>query len=746
MFLGVSPAITAGTSLAKSPTMTISRPLLSLMTVAALAATPGCAPPTPGTTDAPGHLEGHVRAYVLDNADGTSLRGFALESSPGRYVELAPHPDLAKHVGQHVVIESHDLAEPPSGHVQADTRRVAVDAIAMSARGVTEQALVGGGKPTTAHVAVVLLDFQGVTPQPFTQADAKVALARVHDYYKEISYGSWTVQIDVFGPYAVPKPADCSLDTIGNLARQAAKGAGVAIDGYDHVGITLPDNKPSGLDCACGLAWVGHAPAVPNPQIQGTSIYTCRGDNAFAHEMGHGFGLDHASKALCNGQAMRRDPYTACMIDEYGNHFNVMGNGLGHMNGFQKSTMKWLDDCNTVRVSKDDVFELVPIQMASNAIQTLQIATGDVKDGNPLYYYVEYRNPAKATFNAEDNGVVRELGPGVHIDVAPSFTAAGGDHRVLLLDLSQAGDFGDPRLTPGRSFSDPDGRVTVSVMDASTDSAHVKVTFPKGGAGSNTCANGAIPPTTGGPTGAGALYQDCPFSGWTVALAPGDYNAAALAALGAIDNDASSLWLADGYEATLFDGPDLTGNSVKLTASSTCLVSQNFNDVLSSIRIVAVSTGAGGKGGSGGSGAAGSTGGSGTAGSTAAGKGGMTSAGQGGMSAGTAGKSGSGSNGGVAGSATSAGSGGAPKGTGGSTAKAGAGGASGHSAGTGGTHATAGAGGSSVLGAAGSEGDATTDSSGGSGGCTTSAPRGSGSEAWLFASLIGGLAARRRRR
>jgi MYXO-CTERM domain-containing protein len=372
-------------------------------------------------------------------------------------------------------------------------------------------------------------------------------------------------------------------------------------------------------------------------------------------------------------------------------------------------------------------------------VQSLQIATGDVKDGNPLYYDVEYRNPSKATFNAQDNGKVRELGPGVHIDVAPGYTASGGDHRVLLLDTSAAGDFGDPRLTPGRSFSDPDGRVTISVVDAGPDSAHVKVTFPKGGSGSNTCSNGAIPPTGGGtPSGVAALYQDCPFGGWTVSLMPGDYTAAQLATLGAKDNDASSVWLANGFEATLFDGPDLTGNSVKLTGSSQCLVSQNFNDVMSSIRIVAIGTGSAGAGGSGAAGSGTATG----------GKGGV-----GGASAGKGGASGSGTSAGGA----SAGAGGAPKGTGGvggSAMKGGSGGTStattggsgGHVTGGAAGHATAGAGGGTLQGAAGNDAANGDDSSSSGSGCSTSGTSGGGSAGWLMLGVAALIARGRRTR
>jgi len=476
-------------------------------------------------------LEGRVREYVVDNADGTSRVGYTLDLSS---------PTLP-------------LVEP---------------------------------SPHTAKVAFVLLNFDGVTPQSHTVSGVQGYLAEVRDYYLELSYGSWTVDYEVFGPYSVPKPGTCDLDTITALARDAAAAHGVPIDQFVHVGVTLPDNNASGLDCACGLAWVGRSPAQPSPEVQHGSLYTCVESNAFAHELGHGFGLLHASKAHCSGQAMRRDPYAACDIEEYGNQFNVMGNGLGHMNAFQKGTMGWLDACNIVKVRRDGTFHVRAIPQASDDVQALQIATGDTRDGNALYYYVEYRNPALAGFNAGGDQP-REQGAGLHIGVAPDVVVDNGDRRPLLIDVSPSnpGEFQDPRLTPGRSFSDPDGRVTITLVSATEEVAEVQVTLAGGGSGIDVCRDGAIPPDSSTSIGT-TLFEDCSYAGWGATLEAGDYTAADLAALGALDNDASSMHVTEGFEAILFDGPDLTGESVTVTGAAPCLVSQGFNDRMSSIRIV----------------------------------------------------------------------------------------------------------------------------------------------------------------
>jgi hypothetical protein len=552
------------------------------------------------------HLEGILRSYVIEAQDGTSATGYVLALPSGEYVDLDFGALAPSHLNETVSIEIDPAASgarliaAPMGKRAVRVARVtphsaAVDPAYARARRPPPRPMVNPGAPVLAHVAIVLLDFDGVAPQSMTPDEARASAGRVHDYYQEISYGNWNFQADVYGPYRVPLPADCNLPTVDALARNAAAADGHTIPSDISVGVSMPSG--TGLGCACGLAWVGDAPATGSPSIATTALWSgCQDDNGIAHEFGHNFGWSHASKAHCNGVAMRRDVYNACSVEEYGNHFNTMGNGLGHPNAFQKSTMGWLTGCNTVRVATDGDFELAPIQTSSNAVQALQIPTGDVNGGAPTYYYVEYRNPGDAKFNAEDGSTVRELGPGLHVSIGREFTSNDGDGRSLILDMSAGAladpGYVDPRLTPGRSFTDPDGRVTIRFESTSGDAARVHVSFPGGSAPGgrfNACIDGSLPAPVDPSKGVVTLYQDCGFSGgWGIALPVGDYDTAALVAAGAKDDDASSLWVAPGYEAVLFDGDGFSGTSVTITGSDSCLTAQSFNDKLSSLRIRAI--------------------------------------------------------------------------------------------------------------------------------------------------------------
>ncbi|EPX58876.1 secreted glycosyl hydrolase [Cystobacter fuscus DSM 2262] len=442
--------------------------------------------------------EGELRMFAVDHADGTHRMGYGLRTADGQNFELSFDAEPSARPGDRVIVrgqpalEERVSSEHP-GQVGEKLEVRSIDVIESETEGLsTSRDAIVGGTPRTIRVAILPLVFPGSTAA-ITTTTARQRLDTVTAYYKEISYGIWNVQGDALAPLNMARPANCNLDTISNAARAAAQSQGINLSAYAHVGFVIPNN--SGLaNCACGLAWVGRPPAAGNSFGDG-SLYTCTDPNAFAHEFGHGFGLGHASTARCGtGAAYRRSPYANCSPDEYGNRFNTMGGGLGHMNAFQKSTMLWLDKCNNVRVTRDATYDLVPIQSASNGIQSLQIPTGDTVDNQPLHFWVEYRNPALASYNAGPDGAP-EVNPGVHVDIAQDFRSSNGNRNPLLLDLAPnyPNTHRDPRLTAGRTFSDPDGRVSITVVSQSSDKATVRVTFPGGGSGTNTCSDGTLP-------------------------------------------------------------------------------------------------------------------------------------------------------------------------------------------------------------------------------------------------------------
>jgi endoglucanase Acf2/uncharacterized protein YjdB len=83
------------------------------------------------------------------------------------------------------------------------------------------------------------------------------------------------------------------------------------------------------------------------------------------------------------------------------------------------------------------------------------------------------------------------------------------------------------------------------------------------------------------------FYQDCSFGGVAAAIGAGTYTTAQLGSAGISNNWISSLHVPSGWSVALYDGDNLSGTTLTVTANNTCLVSNSFNDLTSSLRITA---------------------------------------------------------------------------------------------------------------------------------------------------------------
>lgn len=89
------------------------------------------------------------------------------------------------------------------------------------------------------------------------------------------------------------------------------------------------------------------------------------------------------------------------------------------------------------------------------------------------------------------------------------------------------------------------------------------------------------------------VYQDCNYGGWSAGMdSEGSYDVNALTAKGFKNDDASSIKVAAGYEAVIYQDWNFTGASVTVSGDTACL--SNFNDMASSIVIRKTTTTPGG--------------------------------------------------------------------------------------------------------------------------------------------------------
>ncbi len=74
------------------------------------------------------------------------------------------------------------------------------------------------------------------------------------------------------------------------------------------------------------------------------------------------------------------------------------------------------------------------------------------------------------------------------------------------------------------------------------------------------------------------LFQNINYTGWAAAFGPGAYRTADLVAIGAKDNDASSVRVEPGFKVTFYDHDNFSGPTLVRTADDATFVNDGWND------------------------------------------------------------------------------------------------------------------------------------------------------------------------
>ncbi len=425
--------------------------------------------------DPAGSIEGELHVIISDHEDLSTAKTYSLQLADGSEFGLVF--DTAPTVPGGVRIRVMGTAiDPQTWHV--DSFEVVDSA---GATDTVQEGLVGATPEATKRLAFVVLNFgtpDSMTPD-IAQQKVFTSSTSLKAYYKEDSYGIRNIDGKVLGPFTVSPMIDCSLSSGGGLTKltnetaNAMRAVGEDPATYQHVLHYFPHTS------AC--AWAGLAYQPGNKAwYNGSSS-----GSVLAHELGHNFFLYHASSYACTNGSGVAVPFSAnCSASEYGDRFDPMGGGYRHSSAYQKAQQGWLGKCNLVTVSANGTFNLLPTELPSNGVQALRVAR-DLAATKTSSYYVEYRQPLGAfdTFASTDPAV-----NGVLIHVAPVPTTK---EHPFLLDMNPAtSSVSDAALGVGQTFSDPDGKVKITLVSRSSSSAQVKFEFPGGATGDGICLDG----------------------------------------------------------------------------------------------------------------------------------------------------------------------------------------------------------------------------------------------------------------
>lgn len=429
-------------------------------------------------------ISGRIEVLTADDFErGRAETITTLVTGDGKRVVLELPPDApALATGARVTLE---------GEARAGAFRVA--SVASLELPLPEAPDISG----TTSVIVILIKFLDTTVEPYTVAQAQgVVLGATNSaaaYYAEASYGSHTLAgiVTNWLTARINRPTTCDYIAVSTEAEYAAQQAGYNPGGYQKHMYVFP-HIPCGWAGLGGgsTAWINEA---LNVLVTG-------------HELGHCFGLGHASSLDCGALPIGG----TCTFSEYGDRFSIMGNSsTRHFHAYHKNQLNYLP-AGTVatHTAGSTVYTLSPIESPGGLLYAVKIPLTSPQ----RTYWLEFRQPI-----GFDSGIGANPANGTLVHVAPD---PGYGCGACLLDMTPAtAGFTDAALEVGQSFTDPIAglRVTPLSVDPLALAVQVELGPPppfgvdRHAAGGSANLNGILEPgetasvepsfsnTTGGP-------------------------------------------------------------------------------------------------------------------------------------------------------------------------------------------------------------------------------------------------------
>ena len=362
------------------------------------------------------------------------------------------------------------------GDAFAVSNTVAVAPAGTSTSGVTYAV------PENPRLAVLLANFESDLRQSTTRESAAATVFGTRSaaaYWKEVSNGQLALTGDVFGYFTIEESTStCAYSTWMSAAKAAAATRGVSLGGYTNFMLVIP------FQAACPWGGVG------NVGGQHTWINGSLTTYGATHELGHNFGVHHATSYSCTDPRGARVSFSEdCTANEYGDPYDVMGTGLWHTSNWRRRVLGFLGTADQVTVTKSGTYPVAPAEVAGGTPRVVRVAR---PDGD--FFYLESRTTygqfdAFSSTSPAVNGVIIRLAPD------------GGAVRSRLIDTTPGTtSFIDAPLAVGRTFTDPTSGLTITTV-ALDDSgrATVRVAFDAPDADPTPTAT-ASPKPTASPT------------------------------------------------------------------------------------------------------------------------------------------------------------------------------------------------------------------------------------------------------
>jgi hypothetical protein len=430
----------------------------------------------------PDGLEGTVSTLIVSYDDHAETFD-RLVTDDGEEIALDfAHIERRARIGQRIVVRG-----------ARNGNRIAVsgyDVLRASGNDVPQPLRAAPGERKFKVAALLLtteISRETLVKRIFTDPDSPAA------FYRENSYGAWTLEGDVYGPYTIVTTScrQSSLYDIVAEAAAAAKEDGFDPAAYDNLMYYIGEKTSGCTFAAAGEVGINEVRGFFNAKY---SWYRESSSVALAQELGHNFGLLHAHQCFAppyNGIMYGGLPCPGFM--EYGDPYTPMGSACGHLNAPESAALGFISGCNTLDVTNSGTFEIGPIEAKCSGPQVLRIATIAVANHGPQYIYLEYRRGIGSV------GSDTRSQPGIYFHASAEYGGnwtgmSSGDRHNLDYALDPF-DIHEPLTTVDSTWTEPVSAANFK-LTAFGETATVEVTLPNAGRGPVRCVDGSPPPSS----------------------------------------------------------------------------------------------------------------------------------------------------------------------------------------------------------------------------------------------------------
>lgn len=422
---------------------------------------------------------GKLEILHADDFDrGRAYRVYTLADGNGGHVTLSfPAAPEILEAGMSLAVDG----VPAGDGITVEARAIEIHAGADEAQRAADMtAMISGTTP----VIVILIKFTDTTAEPFTQAAIQSTMfsgaSSVANFYREASYQKHTLSgaVTPWLRARFARPTSCDYNRIANEAIYLAQQAGYNLSAYQRRVYVFPKVTACGWWGLGGgiQAWVNDQPSLL----------------VFAHELGHTFGVGHASTLDCGTVVVGG----SCVRSEYGDANSVMGQTrAAHFSALHKQDLGYFSAGQVKTHAGGTVtYTLSPYETAGGSTYAVVVPASATRN-----YWIEWRQPIgfdAALTSGVTNGALLHIGP-------PSDYAGC---ESCLLDMTPATTgFTDGALPVGATYFDATTGTMISVLSKTATALTVQVSTGASG----TFAD--VPPTHA----AYAAIESLAFSGIT---------------------------------------------------------------------------------------------------------------------------------------------------------------------------------------------------------------------------------------